>query len=90
MKRIERTVVSCKRCHFVESRSDKEIRDYDLKQGVSIGGSEGMCYHCTKYLTCEYSARNKRFVYVTCPITEFEMRPYELSKLVDTGDILYG
>jgi len=84
-KVIRRTVFICGRCGL-RQQFDAVLADYDLKQGINIWGSAGICYGC-KHKSCEMRPVNVKkvdgntlyilgasFAYEHCPISNFEIR----------------
>lgn len=100
-KVIHRVVYICERkgCDFREIH-DTAIADFDLREGINLWGSGGVCYGCKKEESCAFSPRNAKvgnlplsaiiggFCYIHCPIKAFEIKDEEKHRLEECGDIL--
>lgn len=90
MKVIERRVTYCERkgCNY-RIQVDKPIRDVDIKNGVNLWGSGGVCMGCTHYETCDYSSWGKPYMMEHCPINNFAFKNEgDRTRLESWGDTL--
>lgn len=102
LKVIHRVVYYCERnCGFREQH-DSVIADFDIKEGINLWGSGGVCYGCKRRQTCPAAPENAviektslsvalltgGFCYMHCPIHSFEIREEEAHRLSECGDIL--
>jgi len=99
LKVIDRVVYICERCGLREQH-DTVIRDFDIKDGVNLWGSGGVCMGCKKNETCESSPSRIMmgnnpahlvlggFCYGHCPIHSFEIREEYVNQLQESGEIL--
>jgi len=69
---VERKIIYCSRCGKLISRIDKEIGKWDLKEGIPLWGSLGICPTCKNFNSCDYAiSSNVGHVILKCPIQNY-------------------
>ena len=73
LKKIDRYIYKCRHCGKTKFE-DKEQGDYDLKHGLDIYGSSGICSACVKFNICPHSdgCGIHGWVRPACPINSFD------------------
>jgi len=96
LKVVHRIVYYCERCGE-RSQFDIPVQDFDIKEGINLWGSSGVCSGCKNMKTCENSSyqllRVKDVVigsFEHCPIKNFApINPTEFRKELEKwGDTL--
>jgi len=97
LKVIHRIVYYCERCGE-RSQIDIPVQDFDMKEGINLWGSSGVCYGCKYLKTCEYSSYKILYrknigvigIYEHCPVKNFvPINPTEFRKELEKwGDTL--
>lgn len=92
MQVIDRKVTYCQRkgCDY-RQQEDHKVRDNDIKNGLNLWGSGGVCMGCSHYEICNYSSRSKSYMMEHCPINNFAFKNEgDRTKLESWGDTLIG
>jgi len=55
LKIVHRIAHYCERCGK-KSHFDIPVRDFDIKEGINLWGSSGVCFGCKNVETCKYSS----------------------------------